>query len=77
MVRKRTKTLPPDHPYIRRLIRERVQSWLLDFNASDPVVTVEGEIRVDLGLTRRQVEHLSDFITERMVEQKAKDKNDN
>lgn len=69
-MKKKKLKLKPNHPYMRKLIRERIQDWLLDFNASDPVVTVEGDIKVDLGLTRRQLEHLADFLATRIQEQR-------
>jgi hypothetical protein len=49
------------------MIRENVQGWLMDFNASEPV-HVKEEIKVPLDLTRAQLERLTDWIADRIIE---------
>jgi len=65
--KKRTKPLP--EKYEKRMIRMRVQGWLFEFNAGEPV-TLKGDISIPQDLNRRQIELLADFLAERIYDGK-------
>jgi hypothetical protein len=69
MGKRKLKNPPPDHPAVRKAIRDRVQGWFMAYNdrlTDAPELTMTLQDEFTLG--RHHLEHLTDWITDRIIE---------